>query len=102
MRHFCSACSSAGPARGSTPVGCPCPTDVIFDVGARSRLFLSPDFGARDGSTAYLVTLLHLNAGEIARHPRVKAGKLRQGASPPGHACGGRKTMLRRTMPGGV
>jgi len=65
MRHFCSACSSAGPARGSTPVACPCPTDVIFDVGARSRLFLSHDFGARGVRRFYLVIAANLKVAFV-------------------------------------
>ena len=65
MRHFCSAYSSAGPARGSTPVARPCPTDVIFDVGARSRLFLSRDFGARDVQRFHLVIAANLKVAFV-------------------------------------
>jgi hypothetical protein len=43
-------------ARGSTPVARPV-THIIFDVGARSRLFPSQDFGTLGIRRFYLVTL---------------------------------------------
>jgi len=43
------------------------PPDVIFDVGARSRLFLSHDFGARDGSTVLPCHTTGINSALLSR-----------------------------------
>ena len=44
-------------ARGWTPVARPA-TDIIFDVGARSRFFLSHHLGGGGALRFYFVTLL--------------------------------------------